>query len=187
MLKSMLRPVVSLWERFFIWAYKVTPIEGSPHGLLRISAHPYKGKPETLSDGTRVLPGDYVLELHISNMIIYTGNGADRKVISGHEFLGPFRQEIANLAHLARLGRLDSRVKAVWGVTMLGAGLKRLGFELKPMEAGFCTKCLILWMNFLKWLYSPTQRSSAGKSKNPRRQGYQYWLSIEQLIEKYQK
>ncbi len=184
MLKSILRPIITIWEKFFSWVEDISTIENSPYGLLRMSVHPYKGQPALLSDGTEVDPGDYIIEIHISNLTIARGEVGNIKVASDLQLLSLFRQEMSNLAHLAEKGKLDPRVKAIWGVTMLGPGLKRLGFELKPMEKGISSRFLIMWMNLLKWVFSPAEPKARSKNKS-KRKGYQYWMSIEQLIKKY--
>lgn len=176
--------MITLWEKFFSWVENISIIENSPYGLLRMSVHPFKGQPTVLSDGTKVNPGDYILEIHISNLTLAKGEVGGVKVASDIQLLPLFRQEMSNLANLAKEGRLDPRIKALWGVTMLGPGLRRLGFELEPMEEGPSSRFLVKWMNFLKWVFSPSGSEASSKHKS-RLKGHQYWMSIEQLIEKY--
>ena len=143
MLRSIIRPVITLWEKFFSWAENINPIENSPYGLLRMSVHPYKGRPTSLDDGTEVSPGDYVLEIHISNLTLAQGVVAGVEVASDIQLLRLFREEIAHLACLAQRGKLDPKVKAVWGVTMMGPAMKRLGFALEPMDEDMGSKIII--------------------------------------------
>ncbi len=184
MLKSILRPIIILWEKIFERIENIKVVENSPHGLLRMTVHPYKGQPTTLSDGTRLNTGDYVIELHISNLALAKGKVGDVEVSNDIRLLPLFREEIHNLAQLASHGKLDPRAKVIWGITMMGPGLKRLGFQLEPMDNSIHSRLLIMWMNFLKWFFYPDKSKSSFKRKS-RHKGYQYFMSIEQLIKSY--
>lgn len=179
-----LRPLVNLWEKFFSWKENIKIVENSPYGLIRIAFHPYSGDPIPLSEGVEIKNGDYVAELHISNLTLAKGKVGDVKVASDLQLLPLFREEMRNLARLAEEGKLDPRVKALWGVTMMGPGLRRLGFNLRPMKEGRQRTSMRIWMNFLKWLYSPPGTQKQRKSKKTR-QPQEYWMSIDYLIEKY--
>lgn len=185
MLKSIIRPIIVLWEKIFAWMENIKVVDDSPYGLLRMSVHPFKGQTTILSDGTKVEPGDYVMELHVANLTLAKGEVGGIKVASDIHLLPLFREEMVNLASLASKGKLDPRVKALWGVTMLGPGLRRLGFELQPMKDNLGSRCLVMWMDFLKWVFSPSDAKASSK-KRSKRKGYQYWMSIEQLRNKYQ-
>jgi hypothetical protein len=149
-----------------------------------MSVHPYKGLPATLDDETKISPGDYVLELHISNLTLAQGVVAGIEVTSDIQLLRLFREEIAHLAQQAHQGKLDPRIKAIWGVSMMGPALRRLGFTLEPMKEGMGSKMIVMWMTFLKWVFSPKDAKTASRKKR-KRQGYQYWMSLEQLINRY--
>ena len=168
MLKSIIRPIITLWEKLFSWAENIKPVEDSPYGLLRMSVHPYKGLPATLDDGTKVDPGDYVLELHISNLTLAQGMVAGVEVASDIQLLRLFREEIAHLAQLVHQGKLDPRIKAIWGVSMMGPALRRLGFILEPMKEGMGSRMIIMWMTFLKWVFSPKDENCVQKKESAR-------------------
>lgn len=184
MLKSIFRPIIILWEKIFERIANIKLVENSPYGLLRMAVHPYKGQPITLADGTRLNTGDHVIELHISNLVLAKGQVGDVKVANNIRLLPLFREEMHNLAQLAIHGKLDPRAKVIWGVTMMGPGLRRLGFQLEPMDDNFHSRLLVMWMNFLKWVFYPSESKTSSKPKS-RRKGYQYFMSIEQLMERY--
>jgi len=179
-----LRPFINLWERFFSWKKNIQMVEGSPHGLLRIAFHPYHGDPIPLSDEDEIKSGDYIAELHIANLTLAKGKVGDIEVASDIQLLPLFRNEMRNLARLAQENKLDPRVKAFWGVTMMGPGLRRLGFNLRPMKESRSRASLRIWMNFLKWVYSPPGAQKHRKSKTAR-EPQEYWMSIDYLIKKY--
>lgn len=179
-----LRPFINLWEKFFSWKENIQTVENSPHGLLRIAFHPYHGEPISLSDEDQINSGDYIAELHINNLTLAKGKVGDVEVASDLQLLPLFRDEMRNLARLAQERKLDPRVKAIWGVTMMGPGLRRLGFSLKPMKEGQNQTSLKIWMNFLKWVYSPQQDRKHKKNKTGRGP-HEYWMSVDHLIKKY--
>jgi len=184
MFKIILRPFINVWEIFFSWKENIKIVENSPHGLIRIAFHPYQGDPIPLTDEDEIKSGDYIAELHIANLTLAKGKVGNVEVKSDLQLLPLFRDEMRNLAQLAEKQKLDPRVKAIWGVTMMGPGLRRLGFQLRPMKKNRRQTLLKIWMNFLKWLYSPpgTQKSKRSKAA---REPQEYWMSIDYLIEKY--
>jgi len=184
MLKIILRVFINLWERFFSWKENVKIVEDSPHGLIRIAFHPYQGDPIPLSDEEEIRAGDYIAELHIANLTLAKGKVGDVEVKSDLQLLPLFRDEMRNLARLAEERKLDPRVKAIWGVTMMGPGLRRLGFNLRPMKKSPNRTSMKIWMSFLKWLYSPPGTQKHRKTK-ANREPQEYWMSIDYLIKKY--
>ena len=184
MFKLILRPFVNLWEIFFSWKENIKIVENSPYGLIRIAFHPYQGEPIPLTDEDEIKSGDYIAELHIANLTLAKGKVGDVEVKSDLQLLPLFRDEMRNLARLAEEQKLDPRVKAIWGVTMMGPGLRRLGFKLRPIKRSRSRTSLKIWMNFLKWLYSPPGTQKRRKPKASR-EPQEYWMSIDYLIEKY--
>lgn len=73
MLKKLIVPVFILWEKIYSWIYRIRIVDNSPYQLLRIAVHPHKGEPLPLDKDDHVQPGDYVAELHISNIAIARG------------------------------------------------------------------------------------------------------------------
>ena len=164
MLKKLIVPVFILWEKIYSWIYRIRIVDNSPYQLLRIAVHPHKGEPLPLDKDDHVQPGDYVAELHISNIAIARGKVGNVTVASDVHLLPLFRKEMQNLAALIRQGKLDPRVKALWGVTLFGPGVRRLGFSVRPMP-GRNTDRLKL-MTFLRWCSPPTPKTaktSAGR------------------------
>ena len=129
MLKTILRPIIILWEKIFERLENIKVVENSPYGLLRMAVHPYKGQPTILADGTKLNTGDYVIELHISHLTLAKGKVGHVEVANDIRLLPLFREEMYNLARLASRGKLDPRAKVIWGITMMGPGLKGWDFS----------------------------------------------------------
>ena len=184
MLKKLIVPVFILWEKIYSWIYRIRIVDNSPYQLLRIAVHPHKGEPLPLDKDDHVQPGDYVAELHISNIAIARGKVGNVTVASDVHLLPLFRKEMQNLAALIRQGKLDTRVKALWGVTLFGPGVRRLGFSVRPMPPGRNTDRLINWMTFLRWVFSPPTAKKPSKT-SAGRQPKEFWISTQQFTPKY--
>jgi len=184
MLKKLIVPVFILWEKIYSWIYGIHTVENSPYQLLRVAIHPYKGEPLPLDENNSVQPGEYVAELHISNIAISRGKVGDVKVASDIHLLPLFREEMRNLARLIRQGKLDPRIKALWGITLFGPGVRRMGFSVRPLPPGKNTTRLKNWMTFLRWLFSPPAAKKPSKT-SASRQPMEFWISTQQFIEKY--
>ncbi len=184
MIKRLILPVFVLWEKFYSWIYGIRIVENSPYQLLRIAIHPHKGEPLPLDENVYVQPGDYVAELHISNIAIARGKVGNVTVASDIHLLPLFREEMRNLARLIRQGKLDPRVKALWGITLFGPGVRRMGFSVRPLPPGKNTTRLKNWMSFLRWVFSPSTAKKPSKTGTTR-QPMEFWISIQQFIERY--
>ena len=184
MIKRLIVPVFVLWEKIYSWIYRIRIVENSPYKLLRIAIHPYRGEPLPLEENTYVQPGDYVAALHISTIAIARGKVGSVTVASDIHLLPLFREELRNLARLIRQDKLDPRVKALWGVTLFGPGVRRLGFLVRLLPAGKNTARLRGWMRFLRWVFSPPTAKKPSKTSTAR-QPMEFWTSTLQFIEKY--
>ena len=181
MLKKLIVPVFILWEKIYSWIYRIRIVDNSPYQLLRIAVHPHKGEPLPLDKDDHVQPGDYVAELHISNIAIARGKVGNVTVASDVHLLPLFRKEMQNLAALIA-SKLTSC--ALWGVTLFGPGVRRLGFSVRPMPPGRNTDRLKNWMTFLRWVFSPPTAKKPSKT-SAGRQPMEFWISTQQFTEKY--
>lgn len=184
MLKKIIRPIFILWEKLFSRIAGIKPLENSPYKLLRLAVQPYKGEPLPLADGTFVKPGDYVAELHISNITISKGKVGNITIGSDIHLLPLFREEMHLLGQLILQGKLDPKVKALWGVTLFAPAVRRLGFSIRPLPPGRNRTKLKIWMSFLRWVFSPPKVKKPSKT-SAAREPQEFWISIEQFVEKY--
>lgn len=184
-MKSIAQTIISWWEKFFAWKENIHHIDGSKYRLLRFNIHPYNCK-ETLElpDGNQIKPGDYVAELHISNLVISKDQIGDITITSELQLLPMFREEMKLLGHLASQGKIDPRVKAIWGITLFSPGVRRLGFSIKPLDNNFKAWRLKTWMGFLGWVFSVPVYHPHGKSKT-KRNPCEFFMSMDELIKKY--
>jgi peptidoglycan-N-acetylglucosamine deacetylase len=124
--------VEALFERF----WHVEPVDPSaPDLALRIALQRYKGTPIDLADGTRVLPGDGVIELHMRNDLLaslhvkYDGDAGR----IGVAYYSAMRKAMKRLAaRWASEERFEGFV-ACYGLSIFPEHLERGGFEIHEL------------------------------------------------------
>ncbi len=171
-----------LWERFTLWLWHVQPVPGSPHGLFQVSIHRYKGRPITLPDGTSVAAGDPIMELHFANRVLSGRKEGWRPAT----LLMALSDELAVIADGYRKGVYPSKVRALYGVTILARGAPRLGFTLRPRPLNLHGRLERFFLKGLLALYSADglarlARGSASGDLNPQ----EVWMSVETLLKRY--
>lgn len=184
MIKGIIKPIIILWEKYFSWKEKIQLLDGSPYNLLRYKVTNFEGKPMELPDGTQIKPGDPVMEIHMSNTTVSKGKIGDIEVSSDLQILSILREEMKLLASMLNDGKPAPNIKALWGTTLFGAGVRRLGFSLRPMEQGWGRTSQKLWMSFLRWVFAPAKVNSKSKSRSAR-QPDEIFMSKDQLFKKY--
>ena len=173
-----------LWERFTLWLWRVQPVQGSPHGLFQVSIHPYKGQPILLPDATSVATGDPIMELHLVNWAL----SAQKEGWQPFALLAALNDELAAIADGYRKGAYPSTVRALYGVTLLARGARRLGFTLRPRPLNLHGRLERFFLKGLLALYSVDglarlARGAASRDLNPQ----EIWMSVETLLAHYAK
>jgi hypothetical protein len=105
-------------------------------GMCKILVKKHKGKDIVCADGTRIVKGDRVGELHLNNRMVLELTldvGANRAAIQTARLVRSSLKEINDALET----RTDmSRVKALVGVTLLHRGLTHgLGFEIRSLPS----------------------------------------------------
>ncbi|MDA8336418.1 MAG: polysaccharide deacetylase family protein [Peptococcaceae bacterium] len=123
-----IRSVWGIWEKAFEKLAGVSD-PGGPDCLYRLAVRKYGGKPRVLADGTRLVRGDLLAELHMKNdriMALTAGAQAEKSAVI------LVRESQNSLPHLAAVLQNNPRfrdVKALVGYTMMHRGVKRIGFS----------------------------------------------------------
>jgi hypothetical protein len=171
-----------LWERFTLWLWRVRPVPGSPGGLLQVSIHPYTGQPILLPDGTRVVRGDPIVELHFVNWRL----SAQQEGWQPFTLLTALANELRAIADNYQKGIYPASVRALFGVTLLASAAPRLGFTLRPRPLNLHGRLERFFLKGLLALYSAEglarlARGSASHDLTPQ----EVWMSIETLLGRY--
>ncbi len=154
-------------------------------GLLLICFHPYEGKqPVELSDHTVIQPGERVGELHLSNIRITEIADQNSERSLEWQLMDMLKQELRVLAKACGAGKIPGDIRAIYGVNVLAAGARRLGFTLVPIAKGWDRWWLGFWESTLRLIYysfKTKKKATLKRTMDP----YQVWMSREQLIKRF--
>ncbi len=120
--------VLSVWVAWDWWLRRLwKPALVRRDGVLRYRLIHHTGKPVTLKDGTTVVDGDPVAELHFDNVVLMR----DSRTTDWNPFatMDQLELDFATLARRIAKGELGP-VKALYGATMFYGPARRFGFEL---------------------------------------------------------
>jgi hypothetical protein len=171
-----------LWERFTLWLWQVQPVPDSPHGLLQVAIHPYKGHAIVLPEGTSVAAGDLIMELHFVN----------GRLSEQHERWQPFTlltylaEELHVIAENYRNQTYPSTIRALFGVTLLASAAPRLGFTLRPRPLNLHLRLERFFLQGLLAIYSSeglARLEHGAENHNPYPQ--EVWMSLATLLDRY--
>lgn len=173
-----------LWQWLTEHYYRLRVVR--PGGMLRYCIRTYQGPQLELADGTTVVPGDRILELHVDNAALaprlaaVDGDGR----IAAWTWLA-MRGAAEDLAVLAAPGRLGAEVKAIRGVTLLARGAPRLGFEVRALPRSRWNALTRFFMVGLFTIYNPEgrQRVALERATYPA----EIWMGRQTLASRYQQ
>jgi hypothetical protein len=161
-------------------------VPGTRHNLLLICFHDYQGKKQVVTkDGVIINPSDPVGELHFNNKKIteLAAESAERSM--EWRLIEILKAEFAALAEACVAGLIPGNIRAFYGVNVLAAGAKRLGFTLIPIAPGWDRWWLGLWESVLRLVYysfKTKKKASLKRTMDP----YEIWISSNELMRKYQ-
>lgn len=191
------RSVIGLFDRFLrhlFGIYEFTPEEGCIFRLALRKSH----KGLTLSDGTKVLKGEMIGELHLWNERVppMPENGPD--LAWGLQFHRLMRRSLIALARYiesapeewngVRAFGGETGVDAQEGLQQATEAIGRLGFDLFPLgrSVSRLKPFLEFWENIYLWGLIWTFNPASLKSKRLLDiQRCQIWISRQRLLEKY--
>jgi hypothetical protein len=163
-----------------------TGIPGSKHQLLLICYHPYQGKKELNVGGTSICPGDTIVEFHLSNKRIAEMGREESSRSMEWRMLEILKAEFASLAEACSKNVIPMQVQGFYGVNVLTAGAKRLGFILVPIPKGWNHWWLGFWESILRKIYySYKTKKKADLQKT--KEAFEVWITREELIARYLK
>ncbi len=182
-----LRRIGQAIDRRYLKKVGAEPVPGSEIGLILICYHLYGGKqPLELNDQTVVRPGELVGELHFSNIKI-TELGAEHSERSMEwRLIDLIKQEFKTLVKASLEGKVPAAVRAFYGVNVLAAGARRLGFTMVPIPKGWNRWWLGFWESMLRLIYysfETKKKASIKRTMDP----YEVWMSRDFMIAKFMK
>ena len=94
--------------------------------------------------------------------------------------------EFRNLAAACLTGEIPETVRGFYGVNVLAAGARRLGFTMVPIPRGWQRWWLGFWESCLRlvfYSFKTKKKASLKRTMDP----YEIWITREDLIARYSK
>jgi hypothetical protein len=135
---------------------------------------------------TVIRPGEEVAEFHLSNNRVTEIAGEDNPRSLEWRIIEMLKTELSTLAKACADGVIPEQVKGFYGVNVLAAGARRLGFTLIPIPKGWNRWWLGFWESVLRLIYysfKTKKKAQLKKTMDP----YEIWISRQQLIDRFIK
>ncbi|SHE90664.1 polysaccharide deacetylase family protein [Desulforamulus putei] len=148
-LKKCLRGLWQVWEFCFDRLAGLKPVGGQESNLFRLAVRNYRGQQMELPDGTLLLPGDKVGELHFNNEFLQRITATARSLeLIGIMLLRETRRSLPLLAKAVSQDPTYQGIKALIGITMIHRGTSQLGFSVYDLTPGI--RSIVAW--YQRWL-----------------------------------
>jgi peptidoglycan-N-acetylglucosamine deacetylase len=139
-LKKALVGTWMLWEKLFHVLFRLRPVGDGKSFNYRVRR--YSGPPLDLRGDTTLHSGDYVMELHFENQMLFELSRDSRSdVQTGIKLIRQVERALPDLARELGTVRRGDQVKGLYGVSMIHRGSESLGFETFELPRG-----LFAWM-----------------------------------------
>jgi hypothetical protein len=174
-------PVV---DRLLRVIYHIRPLKADDSGIIRFSLRRYKGPTKALNDGSKVITGDTIMELHLNNAWFKRRRnlnlGASQ---STREFLGCFAQDLHLLAQQISSGMFGN-ITALHGNTLLHVAARRLGFQIDELPDSLWKKGACFYMTGLMQTHHMRGDEVSGLRERPW-ELKEVWFSRTALLARY--
>jgi|GEM_PF-120038 len=151
------RFVVALWmawERVFHVLFRLKPVGDGTSFNYRIRK--YSGSDVMLRDGKTLRSGDYVMEMHFENKMLFEmGMNARSSVHTAIRLVREVERGLPDLARALELAPNGERVAALYGVSMIHRGSEGLGFQTFELPRGLFAWSTNLYLRFMLSVINP--------------------------------
>jgi hypothetical protein len=185
LMTTFLRRLGEAIDRYYLKKVAATTIPGSNLGLLLVCYHPLQSRnPVVVDHQTVCSPGQTVGEFHLSNIRITQLAKEPSRRSFEWRILELLKSEFATLAEACVKGVIPETVQGFYGVNVLVAGAKRLGFTLIPIPSGWSRWWLGFWESCLRLIFysfKTKKKAALQRTMEP----YEVWISRTELIRRY--
>ena len=183
---------INIWRRFgeavdhrYLKKVGAISVPGTTCHLLLICFHPYHGKELVQTTGQVIKSGEPICEIHLSNKRItqIAAEPGDRSM--EWHLIGMLKKEFSLLAEAIKNNTIPD-VKGIYGVNVMPAGARRLGFTLVPVPKGWNRIWLAFWESMLRMIfysYKTNKKATLQRTSDP----YEIWMSKEEFLRRYAK
>lgn len=182
------RVVLWLWpflDSVFSWWLGIKPLREDRSGIISVELRRHRGRPLKLDDGGEIKPGDLVIELHLNNARFFQGRKkANSPAEALWEVTSAFADDLKYLAQQLVEGRFSPEIKAIHGVTLLHAPVRRAGFTVRELPNSLWKRLTRFYHIGLMQTYNlqGAKRLTVGTKPFVLKE---MWMSRSKLLEKY--
>ena len=170
-----------IWERFTMRIWHVQSVPDSPNGLLEVRFNRYHGKPVMLPDGPTIRGNDPIIEVHFNNQALLRMS-PDTSI---WDILQMMAQDMRALARWMQQSDFPIDARALFGVSLLSRGSRRLGFTLRDRPKNLHTWFDRFFMNGLLVLYNDRGIGRLLQGTTYGMYPQELWMSRETLLRRY--
>lgn len=167
-----IKKVFEAFEKKIVRMNKWTYIPNSKNNMMYFNIYPYKGKSVALNDGTQIISGDIIGEIHIDNIKVKT---VDTQY---NNMMKIFFDELYALK-VAFLEGKYPEVKAIYGMSVLHPLVKRKGFTIISIDNSLKKLFITIWENILRIIFRQNKLKGRKKLREPK----QCWFSRNQILQ----
>ncbi|MFD0589720.1 polysaccharide deacetylase [Paenibacillus sp. GCM10027627] len=167
--KNAIRSLWMMWEGIFASMYQLGNLHTLKFGICKVMIKKHKGESILCKDGTLIVAGDRIGELHLDNVEVVkqlNSGGANRAAIVVARRL---RASLEDIHFAFDHNRCEfSEVKALVGVTLLHRGIVRgLGFEQQQIKSSLFRRVSTSYLRLILSVLHPegNKRIDRRKSK----------------------
>lgn len=154
--KKLLMKLYSVWEHIYHVTHHVQ-LENE-QDLLMFRNITYKGKSLTLSDGTILVKGDQLLELHFNNkLLLHTALQSKNAVHMITTMLHMMKATFSRMQTYVDMPKYKD-AKALYGVSLFHRGAKQFGFDILDLPTGGATPYQRFYLRMLLAIMHPSGR-----------------------------
>lgn len=143
--KGIIRSLWMMWEKIFASMYQRGNLHTLDYGMCKVMIRKHQGESILCKDGTIIVAGDHIGELHLDNVQIIDqlkSGGANRAAIVIARMVRDSLEEIH--VDIDNNKAEYSGVKALMGITLLHRGIVHgLGFEQQGIKSSFLEALLL--------------------------------------------
>lgn len=165
--------VVAVWlqyEKLFHLVFRLRPVGDGKSFNYRIRK--YAGPPIELRDSQTLRSGDYIMELHFENKMMFEmGMSAKNTMQIGIKIIREVERALPDLGKELSVAPNGSKVKALYGVSMIHRGGESLGFQMFDLPRGLFAWSTNIYLRILIRVIHPSGNERVrdhGQTMEPR-------------------
>lgn len=143
-----------LWEKVFHIMFRLKPVGEGKFFNYRIRK--YAGPPLDLRADTTLHSGDYIMEIHFENQMLFDlGMNSRSALQTGIKIIREMEKGLPHMARELALAPNGDKVKALYGVSMVHRGAESLGYGTYDLPRGLFSWMTNIYLRILMRVIHP--------------------------------